>query len=125
MTNKLPLFLIILGAAIAGACYLLWRSNPAFDIAALIVADVVMLILSLLAWSMHRRNVAERPQAFIRGVYGATMLRLFVCLTGVLIYALMIRSHLHKPTLFLMFGIYMAFTIIETLVMSQTAKKVG
>ena len=124
MNSKLPVFLIVLFAAIAGGSYLLHSSYPAFDLRALLAADGVMLVLSLAAWAMLRKNVAERPQAFIRGVYGATMLRLFVCLTGILTYALMNRETLHRPTLFVMFGIYMAFTVIETVVFSRVAKKV-
>ncbi len=124
MTAKLPYILILLCAAVAGGVYLLWQSNPAYDLAALLVADVVMLLLSLAAWAMLRKQVGERPQAFVRGVFSATMLRLFVCMIGILTYALMLRNTLHRPTLFVMFGIYMAYTILETAVMSRTAKKV-
>jgi hypothetical protein len=125
MNAKLPLIFIILFAAIAGGMYMLHQSQPAYDLTALIVADLLMLLLSLAAWAMLRKNVAERPQAFVRGVYGATMLRLFVCLVGILSYALLNRSTLHKPTLFVMFGIYMAYTVIETIAFSRTAKKVS
>jgi hypothetical protein len=124
MTAKLPLILVILCVAIAGGAHLLRQSDPAYDFTALIAADIIMLLLSLAAWAMLRKSVAERPQAFVRGVYGATMLRLFVCLIGIITYALMNRAHLHKPTLFVMFGIYMAYTIIETAVFSRVAKKV-
>ena len=123
MIAKLPLILMILCAAVAGAARLLWQSDPAYDFNALVAADVIMLLLSLAAWALLRKSVAERPQAFVRGVYGATMLRLFVCMIGILTYALMNRAHLHKPTLFVMFGIYMAYAIIETAVFSRIAKK--
>src|SRR5689334_4710163 len=106
MIARLPLILIILCAAIAGGVYVLRQSDPAYDFMALIAADVIMLLLSLAAWTMLRKSVAQRPQAFVRGVYGATMLRLFVCMIGILAYALVNRAHLHKPTLFVMFGIY-------------------
>ena len=125
MNSRLPLLLIVIFAVITGILFLLRHYFPAFDFPALLVANTVMLLLSVAAWALLRRHVAERPQAFIRGVYGATMLRLFVCLAGILTYALLIRSHLHKPTLFVMFGIYMVYTMIETAAFSRTAKKVG
>jgi ABC-type transport system involved in multi-copper enzyme maturation permease subunit len=125
MNPRLPLILILLCGVIAAIVWLLWQNNHAFDLTALMAANIIMLALSLAAWAMLRKSVAERPQAFVRGVYGATMLRLFVCLIGIMTYALMIRAHLHKPTLFVMFGIYMAYTIIETAAFSRTAKKVG
>lgn len=124
MNAKLPFILLALFALIAGGAWALRHAYPGFDFTALVAADLIMLLLSLAAWAMLRKSVAERPQAFVRGVYGATMLRLFVCLIGILTYALMNRTHLHKPTLFVMFGIYMAYTVIETVAFSNTAKKV-
>lgn len=125
MNGKLPLFLIGLCAAIAAGAYMIWQSCPAYDFTAMIGADLLMLLLSLAAWALLRRSVAERPQTFIRGIYGATLLRLFVCLTGILTYALMNRTHLHKPTLFVMFGIYILYTSIETVIFSRTARKIS
>lgn len=124
MNAKLPLTLTVLCIAIAGGAWMLWQAYPAYDLPALIVADMIMLLLSFAARALVRKSVAGRPQVFVRGVYGVSMLRLFVCLAGVLIYALINRTNLHKPTLFAMFGIYMAYTIIETVAFSNTAKKV-
>lgn len=112
-----------MGFAIAGLLMLLPRAQG-FDIPALLVADLLMLALSLGGWMLMRPRLEERPQAFVRGVLSATLLRLFVCFAAILVYALLKRPHLHRPTVFLMFGIYAAFTVVETLVMSRHARSV-
>jgi hypothetical protein len=124
MNAKFPIVLAAVFAAIAAGLYAFCRSHPAFDLTALLISDLVMLCLSLLAWRMMRQSASARPHAFVRGVQGASMLKLFVCLTGVLVYALAKRPDVHKPTLFTMFGIYAVYSIIETAVLSRTVKKV-
>ena len=124
MNAKFPIVLAAVCAAIAVGIYTFCKTHPAYDMMALLVSDVLMFCLSLFAWRMMRKSVSARPQAFVNGVYGATMLKLFVCLAGVLIYTLAKRPNVHKPTLFVMLGIYAIYSIIETAVLSRTAKKV-
>lgn len=123
MNNRLPVIFIAISVAISLMLYVLHQSRPEFDFTALMVANGIMLVLSLLAWGMLRRNVGERAQVFVRGVYGATMLRLFVCLIGILSYALMKRPAVHKPSLFVMFGIYAVYTVVETMAFSRQARR--
>jgi amino acid transporter len=123
MNNRLPIALILVCAALTALLILLFRQRPEYDLTALLTANGIMFILSIAAWAILRRNVSERPQAFVRGVYGATMLRLFVCLVGIISYAMIKKPALHKPSLFIMFGIYAVYTIIETMTFSQQARK--
>ncbi len=121
--QKLPLLVLILFLLLEPPIEALCRHEPRLDHIAITAANIIMALLSLAAWAMLRKNVGERPQAFVRGVYGATMLRLFVCLIGITTYALMNRGHLYKPTLFVIFGIYIVYTAVETAVFSRTAKR--
>lgn len=123
MNKRLPLIFAMMLVAIGVLLSTLLRSRPEFDLSALLAANGLMFVLSLLAWVMLRRNVGQRPQVFVRGVYGATMLRLFVCMIGILTYALIKKPNVHKPTLFVMFGIYAIYTIVETVAFSRQARK--
>lgn len=123
MNNRLPITLVIVCAALTALLFLLFRQRPEYDLTALLSANGLMFILSLAAWAILRRNFRERPQAFVRGVYGATMLRLFVCLVGIMSYAMIKKPNVHKPTLFIMFGIYAVYTVIETMTFSHQARK--
>jgi len=125
MKSRLPLILIILCAIIATAIQFICRAEPRFDYMALMISNVAMLVLSLIGWALQRRSLNDRPQAFIRGVYSATLLRLFVCLIGIMTYALANRATIYKPTVAVMGGIYFVYVIVESLIVSQTAKRTG
>lgn len=123
MNNRLPITLVLVCAALTALLFLLFRQRPEYDLIGLLSANGIMFILSLGAWAILKRKVGERPQAFVRGVYGATMLRLFVCLVSIMSYALIKKPAVHKPSLFIMFGIYAVYTVIETMTFSQQARK--
>lgn len=125
MKSRLPLVLIVVCALVATAIQFLWKAEPRFDYTALMIANVIMLVLSLIGWALQRRTLNDRPQAFVRGVYSATLLRLFVCLVGIMGYALANRTTVYKPTLVVMGGIYFVYIIVESLVVSNTAKRIG
>lgn len=125
MKSRLPLILIVVCAIVATVIQFLHREEPRYDYIALMVSNVIMLVLSLIGWALQRGAVTERPQAFVRGVYSATLLRLFVCLIGILSYALINRTTIFKPTLLVMGGIYLIYMVVESIAVSQKAKGAG
>lgn len=116
---------------ILGICFLILlalfaakNALQGYDIPALIGADLLLAILSLLSALMMQRKMKEgRPQAFVNGVYSATLMRLMICLSGIFIYAYSTREQLHKPTIFLMMGFYLVYSFTETLLLSRKAKQ--
>lgn len=99
-------------------------SLTGYDIPALIGANLLLAALSLFSALMMQRKMKEgRAQAFVNGVYSATLMRLMICLAGVFIYAYSTREHLHKPTIFLMMGFYLVYSFSETLLLSRKAKQ--
>lgn len=97
---------------------------PEYDKTALMVANVVLALLSIGSYLIMQKKLKEdRAQAFVNGVYSATLLRLMVCLGSIFVYAYANREHLHKPTVFAMMGLYIVYTFLETVTMSKAAKK--
>jgi hypothetical protein len=95
---------------------------PQYQFPALMGANIVMLILALLSFLLVTRQMDKKPEAFVRGVYASSLLKLMVCMFSVLIYALLNRHNLHKPTLFVMFGIYAVYSATETTLLSKMAR---
>lgn len=119
-------YLAIVGGTFAGVlalCFLVPQLLPRLDRTALIVGDIVMALLTLFAFFMVSKSVSERPQAFVRGVYSATLLKLMVCMVGIVAYAVINKATLYKPTIFALFGIYIIYTIVETAVLSRSARR--
>jgi len=104
--------------------YLLKTYAPSYRFNVLMGANAIILLLSVISFFIVGKSISERPEAFVRGVYGATFFKLMVCMASIMIYALLNKKDIHKPTLFILFGIYAVYTAVETLLLSRQARKV-
>ena len=95
---------------------------PEYNFVVLESGNVLLAVLSLSSYFIVEKQKESRPQAFVRGVYSASFLKLMVCMVSILVYVLLNRSHIHKPTVFVLFGIYAIYTISETLVLSKLVR---
>ncbi len=123
MKNYFLLYIIICFFLLQATFYLLHQVQPVYNLRILTIGNSVMAGLSLLSFYIVKRQLSKRPEAFVRGVYGATFLKLMICMTAILVFVLLNRSNLHKPTLFILFGIYAVYTGVETWLLSQQARK--
>jgi len=98
--------------------------SPEYRFGVLMTGNVTMAILSLLTYFIVRKSIDSRPEAFVRGVYGATFLKLIVCMVSVLLYAMLNRKDIHKPSLFVLFGIYAVYTAVEPWMLSKQAREI-
>ena len=96
---------------------------PAYHFVALETGNGVMAILTLSSYFIVKKQIEGRPQAFVRGVYSASFLKLMVCMVSILVYVLLNRSHIHKASVFVLFGIYTIYTVAETILLSKLARE--
>ena len=96
---------------------------PEFNFITLECGNLVMAILSLSTYIIIEKQKSGRPQAFVRGVSGASFLKLMVCMVSILAYVLLNRANIHKPSVFVLFGIYGIYTIIETIALSKLVRQ--
>jgi hypothetical protein len=96
---------------------------PAYHFVALETANGIMALLSITAYFIVRKQMNSSPGAFVRGVSGASFLKLMVCMISILVYVLLNRKHIHKPSVFVLFGIYAVYTIVETWLLSKLARE--
>ncbi len=96
---------------------------PAYSLAALIGGNTIMAVLSLINFLLVTKQINNRPQAFVRGVYAGTFLKLLVCMFSVLGYIMVNRASLYKPLIFVLFGIYIIYTVAETSMLSKIARE--
>jgi hypothetical protein len=102
---------------------ILGRQAPEYHTTALEIANIVMAGLTLAVFALMNKQIDNRPNAFVRGVYSGSLLRLMVCMVGVLAYVVLNKSKIHKPSVFIMFGIYAVYSATETVMLSRTAKR--
>lgn len=123
MRNKFIGFIVLIFILLTAAFYLLKMSFPSFNFIVLMGGNLLMALLALISYFIINKQLTSRPQAFIRGVYGATFLKLFVCMIAILTYVLVARPNIHKPTIFILFGIYAIYTAVETWLLSRLAQR--
>lgn len=111
--------------ALLGLVYALYSKNQAsYDLPILIAADVVLALLSVLAYVMTSNALkTDNPNAFLRAKMSSTMLRIFICVAGLGTYAYLNgRTPYTKPTIFLVLGMYVVYTILESAVLSKKSR---
>lgn len=124
MRKYFLLVIAVLFAAISIALYFLKQAQPAYDLQAMMGANIILALLTIIGFLIIKKQLKQDgAHAFVRGVYSATLLKLMVCMGSIFAYAFMNKEHLHKPSVFAMLGIYFIYTITETLITQQVAKK--
>lgn len=123
--NRFIFLLIALFLILAGGLWLLQRQRPEFDFALLTVGNALLAALAAISFALVRRSMGGRPQAFVGGVYAGTMLKLFVAGGGLLVYVLLNRDALHRPSLLLVAGLYLVYTVVEKVALQRVAKHPG
>lgn len=103
--------------------YVLQMLKPAFSFGVLMAGNIIMALLSLGTFFMVRKQINKRPEAFVRGVYSSSFLKLMVCMIAILVYVLTDKDHIYKPSVFVLFGIYAVYTVFETWLLSQMARE--
>ena len=122
MNNKFIGTMVLVFLIVTGICYGLSVKVPAFDFMTLLGANVMMLLLIVITYFITRKTLQDRPEAFVRGVFSGTMIKMFAVLAVVLVYVMMNKGHLYKPLVFAFFGMYVIYTGVETILMSKMAK---
>ena len=82
-----------------------------------------MAALSVITYLIIDKQLNGRPQAFIRSVYASSFLKLMVCMISIVVYVFLNKNGVHKPSVFVLFGVYAIYTITETLILSKLVRK--
>ena len=82
----------------------------------LMAGNLIMAIISLVSYFLSRQGLASSTHnAFIRAVYGSTLIKLFLCVIGIVTYVLIYKPDVSKLTIFMLLFLYLVYTVFETL----------
>lgn len=123
MKNKFIIVTVVIFIFFSAVFFAMHTYAPEYKFAALEIGNVVMAFLSISSYVMVQKQLDNNAQAFVRGVSGASFLKLMVCMVSILVYVLLNRAHIHKPTVFVMFGIYAVYTMTETILLSRLVRE--
>lgn len=122
MRKQFFIIIIFLYAILSIAFIRISSINPAYKYIVLEFGNTIMATLSLSSYFIVNKYISGKPQAFVRGVNAASLLKLFICMGAILVYVLLNRSNIHKATVFIMFGLYIVYTVAETWILYNIAK---
>lgn len=104
-------FVALTAFFITGKSFLL---KQGFDQNVLLIGNLFLFVLTFLSFLLMSNGMKTRnTAAFLRGVYGGIMLKLFSCLIAAFIYIMSFKKEVNKPALFVCMGLYVVYTFIE------------
>lgn len=124
MTRSFYIAIVVAFLVLTGIFYWLDASFDGYKFMVLMIGNIIMALLSVITFTIATKQVSSQPNAFVRGVYGSSFLKLFVCMVAIVTYAILNKENIHKPSLFVLFGIYAVYSVIETMQLSKLARKV-
>lgn len=92
----------------------------------LLIGNLALALVTALSYRNNSKGIqSANNNAFVRQVYGSTLLKMMLCLAGILVYVLMNRSHISIATILILMGLYIVYTVMETVSLSKklTRKK--
>ncbi|MEP7251978.1 MAG: hypothetical protein ABI683_06345 [Ginsengibacter sp.] len=88
--------------------------SAGFDISLLLIGNLLLFLLTAGGFFFQMRGLrSPNPNAFVRSIYASLLLKIFVILITVLLYAFINREHINKQSLFTCMGLYFVYTAIE------------
>lgn len=105
-------FLVLTAAAFAAKLVLAGRGG--IDYSVLLGANCLFFLVSLLVFRMqYNAMYNSNPQVFVRSVMMGMIIKVFVCIGGVIAYYFLSREAFNKPAVYLAMIIYIVFLAVE------------
>lgn len=123
MNRNFLLLLFVVFIVLCGLSYLLQTAVPGLPLSVLLVGNIAIALVTLISHQVAASKIQSRPQAFVGGVTGASLLKMMVIIGLVLLYVLAFRDYYHKGALFVVLGFYMVYTLVEAISLSKLAKR--
>lgn len=114
---------LLVAAAIAIAIFFIHSKFPLFDAKALWIGNIILFGLSLLSLRMIKTSEGKSAQGFVNGVYASSLLKIVICSISILLYVLLNKQGLHKPTVFSLLGLYFFYTMLDGTMLSNMNKR--
>ena len=90
----------------------------------LIVANILFFAVSLIAFFMQQKALQNiNPNVFVRSVMAGMLIKMFVCITAVIIYRLVAGNNVSKVSVFAAMFLYLLYLAVEVAVITKLNKQ--
>ena len=93
------------------------------DTALIRAGNLLLFLVTLLTWLFHKKALtAGNSQAFLRNLYIGVLVKMFLCLTVLLVYISLVKK-VNKPGLLIVMFLYLVYTFTEIAVLLKYSKR--
>ena len=94
------------------------------DYSVLLIANIVFFLVSLLVFFMQKKALTNtNPNVFVRSVMGGILLKMAVCILGILVYRVIAGENMSKISVFAAMFLYLLYLGAEVSVITKLNKK--
>ena len=113
---------IILSGLLTASKHLLAKWGIDSDV--LIIANVLFFAISLIAFFMQQKALKNsNPNVFVRSVMAGMLIKMFVCITAVVIYRLVAGNNVSKVSVFAAMFLYLLYLAVEVAAITKLNKQ--
>lgn len=122
------LFLPVLGLyVLCSSLFLMgrsWLEANEFSFNVLMAGNLILFLVSSVSLYVHVKGFLNKNvNAFLRSIYSSLLVKMFVCVAAVIVYAVVSGEQLNKPALFLCMGLYFVYTFLEVRMVFRLLKQ--
>lgn len=94
------------------------------DYNVLIIANILFFLISLITFFMQQKALNNsNPNVFVRSVMGGMLIKMFVCITAVIVYRLVAGNSVSKVSVFAAMFLYLLYLAVEVAVITKMNKQ--
>ena len=94
------------------------------DYRVLLTGNLLLFLATAVSFLLYSKGLrSQNMQAFVRVMYGSLLVKFFVCLVAVMIYAMVERAAVNRNGIFGCFILYALYTFLEVRILLQKSKK--
>ena len=118
----LVILFIVLNALFISAKSWLTKYGMSQDV--LIIGNSVLFVSTIASLYFHVKGFLHKNiQVFFRSVYGALMIKMFICAAAVIIYAMAAKPNINKPALYVCMALYFVYSFMEVRMVFRLLKQ--
>ena len=101
-----------------------WLTKYGMSQDVLIIGNVILFAVTIASLYFHVKGFLHKNiQVFFRSVYGALMIKMFVCAAAVIIYAIAAKPNINKPALYICMALYFVYSFMEVRMVFRLLKQ--
>ncbi len=94
------------------------------DYNVLIIANILFFAVNMVTFLIQKKALQKsNPNVFIRSVMGGMLIKMFVCITAVILYRLLAGDAVSKISVFAAMFLYLIYLGVEVVAITKLSKK--